>query len=125
MWQRWARPVRRAPAACGRAARSRLSSAFFGGEVTRAPAWDTMRSMTMRRGMIALALLAAPRVASADRPDDFGIACLDAATGATRWETAVAKGWPPRLRVDGATLWEERGSRWHRRALADGALAGE
>jgi len=82
-----------------------------------------MRAMTMRWGMVALLCLGG--VAHADPPDDFGVACLDAKSGAVRWQSAVAKGWPPRLRVDGASLWLERAARWYRLELATGKRQGE
>jgi len=65
-----------------------------------------------------------PRAQVSALPDDFGIACVDASSGAERWRTPVTAGWPPRLRIAAGALWERHGDRgeWRRRDLSTGAL---
>jgi outer membrane protein assembly factor BamB len=57
-------------------------------------------------------------------PDDFGVACVEADTGAERWRSAVTEGWPARLRLADGALWERRGDgeAWLRRDLATGRV---
>lgn len=82
--------------------------------------------VTRTGGLIGLLLLASNGATAQvpSIPDDFGVACLDVATGAQHWRSEVSDGWPPRLRIADGALWEGRGDggAWLRRDLATGEV---